>query len=172
GPEHADYPALTVLTYVLTGGSTSRLHRRMVLEERAATSVAASLQPGGLDPQLLVIGATPVQPHTTDDLERLIGEEVARLQAEPPDTLELGRIRNQLEAGEVRRLRSNLGLAFQLAGSASAYDGDWRATFRYTERLLAVEPADVQRVARTYLRPENRTVAVPVSTKRQSEGAP
>lgn len=172
GPEHADYPALTVLTYVLTGGSTSRLHRRMVLEERAATSVAASLQPGGLDPQLLVIGATPVQPHTTDDLERLIGEEVARLQAEPPDTLELGRIRNQLEAGEVRRLRSNLGLAFQLAGSASAYDGDWRATFRYTERLLAVEPADVQRVARTYLRPENRTVAVLVSTKRQSEGAP
>ena len=65
-----------------------------------------------------------------------------------------------------------MGLAFQLAESASAYDGDWRATFRYTERLLAVGPADVQRVARTYLRPENRTVAVLVSTKQQSEGAP
>jgi len=172
GPEHADYPALAVLTHVLAGGTTSRLHRRMVLEERAAVSVVASLQPGGLEPQLLVIGAAPVQPNTTADLERLIDEEIARLQAEPPDTLELGRIRNQLEAGEVRRLRSNLGLAFQLAESASAYDGDWRATFRYAERLLAVGPADVQRVARTYLRPENRTVAVLVSTKRQSEGAP
>ena len=172
GPGHPDYPALAVLTHVLTGGTTSRLHRRMVLEERAATSVAASIQPGGMDPQLLVIGAAPAESSTTADLERLIDEEIARLQAEPPDTLELGRIRNQLEAGEIRRLRSNLGLAFQLAESASVHDGDWRATFRYTERLLAVEPADVQRVARTYLRPENRTVAVLVSTKRQSEGTP
>jgi len=168
-PDHPDYPALTVLAHILTGGTTSRLHRRMVLEERVAVVVSASIQPGGMDPQLLVIGAAPAEGHTTAELERLIDEEIARLQTDPPDTLELGRIHNQLEAGEIRRLRSNLGLAFQLAGSASAYDGDWRATFRFTERLLAVEAADVQRVARTYLRPENRTVAVLVSTKRQSE---
>ena len=167
-PDHPDYPALEVLAHVLTGGNTSRLHRRLVLEERAATVVSASLQPGGLDPQLFVIGAAPAESRTVADLERLIDEEIARLQAEPPADSELERIRNQLEAGEVRRLRSNLGLAFQLAGSASAYDGDWRATFRYTQRLLAVEAADVQRVARTYFRPENRTVAILVSTKERA----
>lgn len=172
-PDHPDYPALVVLAHVLTGGNTSRLQRRLVLEERAAAAVSASLQPGGLDPQLFVIGAAPARPKTAADLERSIDEEIARLQAEPPADTELDRIRNQLEAGEVRRLRSNLGLAFQLAGSASAHDGDWRETFRYTQRLLAVRPADVQRVARTYFRPENRTVAVLVSTKAPAgEGAP
>ncbi|HEY8470529.1 MAG TPA: pitrilysin family protein [Longimicrobiales bacterium] len=167
-PDHPDYPALEVLAHMLTGGNTSRLHRRLILEERAASAVSASLQPGGLDPQLFVIGAAPAGSGTVADLERLIDEEIARLQAEPPTDSELERIRNQLEAGEVRRLRSNLGLAFQLAGSASAYDGDWRATFRYTQRLLAVEAADVQRVARTYFRPENRTVAILVSTKERA----
>lgn len=167
-PAHADYPALTVLAYVLSGGNTSRLQRRLVLEENAAISVAASLAPGEYDPQLFVIGAAPVAPRTTTELEAEIHEEIARLQAMPPDQIELDRIRNQLEAGAVRRLRSNLGLAFQLTGSAVAY-GDWRTTFQHSERLQAVRPADVQRVARTYLVPENRTVARLV---RPAEGTP
>ena len=77
----------------------------------------------------------------------------------PPDPEELRRIHNQLEAGEVRRLQSGYGLAFQLAESAARY-GDWRATFRLSERLRAVRPEDVSRVARTYFRRDNRTVAV------------
>ena len=68
------------------------------------------------------------------------------------------RIRNQLEAGEFRRLTSNLGLVLQLAGSASAF-GDWRTTFGFTDRLAAVEPEDVRRVAQRFFTRENRTVA-------------
>jgi predicted Zn-dependent peptidase len=157
-PDHPDYPALTILAYLLSGGNTSRLHQRLVLQENAAAGVSASLQPGEYDPQLFVIGAAPRAPHTTAELERTIAEEIARLQAAPPASIELERIRNQLEAGEVRRLRSNLGLAFQLAGSATSY-GDWRTTFQHSRRLQAVRPKDLQRVAQTYLRPENRTVA-------------
>jgi len=68
------------------------------------------------------------------------------------------RIQNQLEAGEFRRLTSNLGLALQLAGSASAF-GDWRTTFGFTDRLAAVEPEDVLRVAQRFFNRESRTVA-------------
>jgi predicted Zn-dependent peptidase len=71
------------------------------------------------------------------------------------------RIRNQLEAGEFRRLTSNLGLALQLAGSASAF-GDWRTTFAFTGRLAAVEPEDVRRVAQRFFTRETRTVATVV----------
>jgi predicted Zn-dependent peptidase len=70
----------------------------------------------------------------------------------------LQRVRNQLEAGEVRRLESNLGLALQLADSESAL-GDWRETFLLGGRLRAVRPEDVQRVAARYLTASNRTVA-------------
>ncbi len=171
-PDHPDYPALSVMAYLLSGGNTSRLYRRLVLEENSAVGVSVSLEPGEYDPQLFVIGATPRAPHTTAELEARIDEEIARLQRTPPEPIELERIRNQLEAGEVRRLRSNLGLAFQIAGSATSY-GDWRTTFRLSQRLQAVRPEDVQRVARTYFRPENRTVATLVrNTSGASEDLP
>jgi predicted Zn-dependent peptidase len=58
----------------------------------------------------------------------------------------------------VRRLRSNLGLAFQLADSESLF-GDWRETFAVADRLRDVSADDVRRVVAAYLVPSNRTVA-------------
>jgi zinc protease len=93
--------------------------------------------------------------------------EVARLVDDPPVDIELQRIRNQFEAGTVRRLETNFGLALQLANSASLF-GDWHTTFGLEERMAAVTAEDVQRVARTYLRKENRTVATLVKTPTQT----
>ena len=87
--------------------------------------------------------------------------ELDSLRRTPPSEREMQRIRNQLEAGEFRRLTSSLGLALQLAGSASAF-GDWRTTFGFTDRLAAVEPEDVRRVAQQFFTRENRTVAIVV----------
>jgi predicted Zn-dependent peptidase len=67
-------------------------------------------------------------------------------------------VRNQISAGNVRRIEANLGLAFQLAASESLA-GDWRWTFQEAERLSAVTAADVRRVAAQYLIETNRTVA-------------
>lgn len=170
-PLHPDYPALLVLGSVLAGGTTSRLHRRLVLEERTALSVSASLVPGALDPLLFVVGAAPRAPHTTAELERAVEEELARLRDAPPDPLEIQRIRNQLEAGAVRRLRSNFGLAFQLAESEAFHD-DWRTTFRFSRQLAEVSPEDVQRVARTYFSRETRTVGMLVRAARAAEVIP
>lgn len=161
-----DAPALVMLAAVLAGGQTGRLYRRLVVEEGLAHGVWASRLPGGSHPQLFTIGATPAPPHTTADVERAVLEEIARLQETPPAPEELARVRNQLEAGEVRRLQSAFALAFQLAESATTH-GDWRETFRFFERLSAVEPEDVSRVARRYFHDANRTVA----ELRRSDGA-
>ena len=75
-----------------------------------------------------------------------------------PEPSELERVRNQVAAGNVRRLTSNLGLAFQIADS-EALLGDWRETFRSTERIRSVSAEDVQRVAADFLVERNRTVA-------------
>ena len=156
---HPDAPALAVLNTLLVGGRTSRLHRRLVLEDRLATGVFGSIGPGSLFPTLLALSATPRSPHTPREVEAAIQEEVARLATEGPSGAELERVRNRIEAGAVRRLTSNLGLAFQLSSSASLL-GDWRETFRYAERVAGVTADDVRRVAAAYLTPENRTVAV------------
>lgn len=165
---HDDTPALLVLSSLLTGGRTSRLHTRMVQRDRVATFVSSSIGPGDLHPGLFTVDAYPRAPHQPAELEAVLYEELARLAETPPDLPELQRVRNQLEASRIRRLKSNFGLAFQLAGSASLF-GDWAATFRYTRRLQEVTPEDVQRVARRYFRPENRTVTVLVTEDRRRE---
>ncbi len=153
-----DAPALTMLTSLLTGGRTSRLYHRLVQEDRSAASVFSSMGPGEKYPQLFQIDATPVSPHTTLEVEAAIYEEIDRLAAEGPTERELVRVRNQVEAGNVRRLQSNLGLAFQIAASATL-TGDWRDTFRLSERIREVTAEDVRRVAAKYLTQRNRTVA-------------
>ncbi len=153
-----DGPALAVLASLLTGGRTSRLYRRLILEDRIAGGVFASLGPGSRFPQLLQIDATPRAPHTAAEVERAVLDEIRRLAEEGPTEDELRRVRTQVAAGSIRRLRAQLGLAFQLAESAALF-GDWRETFRYADRLRAVDAEAVRRIAATYLTPERLTVA-------------
>ncbi|MEX0979872.1 MAG: pitrilysin family protein [Gemmatimonadota bacterium] len=162
---HPDMPAVGMLSSILTGGRSSRLYRRLVVDERLAATVSSSSGPGARYPQLFTIGATPRSPHTTGEVEAAIYDELDRLRRDPPDERELQRVRNQLEASRVRRLGSNLGLAFQLAGSASLY-GDWRTTFQLAERYQAVQPEDIRRVVEAYFTRENRTVGTVVPVER------
>ena len=51
-----------------------------------------------------------------------------------------------------------------LALSEWASRGDWRLIFINRDRVRAVTPADVQRVAATYIKPSNRTLGVFIPT--------
>ena len=155
---HPDAAALSVLAVALTGGRTSRLHRRLVTEERSAIRVYAYQAPGFRDPRLFWISAVPRAPHGTDAVEAAILEEVERIKREPPSPEVLTRIRNQIRAGAYRRLERNFELAGQLAESEAVL-GDWRATFRLSQAILDVSGEDVQRVAKAYLVDSTRTVA-------------
>lgn len=157
--DHDDGPALTVLSRILSSGKTGRLYRRLVVEDELATSVSGSLGPGYRGPRLFSVGVQPLAGRSTEDLESALYDEIERLQREPPTDHEIQRVRNQVEASDVRRLASNIGLAFQLAESVALHD-DWQETFRAGADLAAVTPEDVSRVARTYLTQENRIVAV------------
>jgi predicted Zn-dependent peptidase len=156
---HPDAPVLGVLASLLTGGRSSRLYRRLVLEDRSAANVFSGTGPGDLFPRLFSLDLTPRSPHTHPELEGAVYEEVQRLKEVPPDEAELQRVRNQLEASNVRRLSANLGLALQLAQSASLY-GNWEWTFSFNRAMQAVTPEDVRRVVRRYFREDRRIVAI------------
>lgn len=158
GGRDSDLPALSMLANLLVGGRDTRLHRRLVRDEGLASFVTAGLSPGGRDEGLFVIHTAPLQPHDPSQLERVIDEVLGDFIANPPTPLELERVRRQLEGAEIRRLLSNLGLAFQLAYSTAAH-GDWRETFFDQARLRAVTPEDVVQVIERYFHPTMRTVA-------------
>jgi predicted Zn-dependent peptidase len=115
-------------------------------------------------PGLFQLDVTPVSPATPVDLETAIYEEIALLAMEGPTEEELGRVLNQVAAGAIRRLESNLGLALQLADSETLFD-DWRETFRSTARLEEVTTEDLRRVVDEYFERSNRTVATLVRSR-------
>jgi len=157
GTRHPDAPALAVLSQILSGGRTSRLFQRLVIRDRVAAQINSSQQPGQLYPRLFVFNGVPIAPHTTDEIEKAVYEELDRIQRDPPTEYELQKVRNQVEANGVQRLTSNFGLAFQLSNSEALWF-DWSQTFRDLAAQGRVTAADVQRVARLYFSPSNRTV--------------
>ncbi len=154
---HADMHALSVLGALLGDGRSSRLHKRLVEEQRLVTSISAGpwfLRYGGL----FLIQATPRAPHTLEEIEAAIEQELSRIQTEPPSDRELLKVRNQMESSTIRGLMSNSGLASRL-GEAWALMGDWRFAFEEPKRIQAVTAGEVVEVAKRYFIPQQRTVA-------------
>ena len=165
---HPDDFAFDVIEAVLSEGVTSRLYHRIVREKRLATAIGADANfPGTVAPNLFVISAAPLAPHTTADVEAAVYGELERLKTEPVSADELEKVLNNLDAGLVRALRSNSGLAGQLAYFQTAAK-DWRYLVKVRQRIAAVTPQDIQRVARTYFTKHNRTVATLVRAPKQS----
>ena len=131
----------------------------LVREKRIAASVNSdSNYPGVLAPNLFVLSATPLAPHTTAEVEAAIYAELERLKTEPVSAKELEKVLNNLDADLVRALRSNGGLASQLA-LYQTVAGDWRYALKSRDKIAAVTPVDIQRVAAAYFTKSNRTVA-------------
>ena len=160
GVGHPDDNVFDVIDAILSEGVTSRLYKKLVREQRLAASVHTDAShPGVREPNLFIVMATPLAPHTTAEVETAIYEELDRLKREPVSPKELERVINNLDADMVRALRSNSGLASQLT-MYQAVAGDWRYILRSRDKIAAVTAEDVQRVATTYFTKSNRTVGV------------
>ncbi len=156
---HPDDYVFDVIDAVLSDGLTSRLYTNLVREQRIAASVSSdSNYPGVRSPNLFVLNATPLAPHTTVEVEAAIYAELERLKTEPVSAKELEKVLNNLDADLVRALRSNGGLASQLA-LYQTVAGDWRYALKARDKIAAVTAADIQRVSAEYFTKSNRTVA-------------
>lgn len=154
-----------VIDMVLADGRTSRLYKKLVVEQQLATDVSTFTAPGNLYPDLFIISATPRSPHTVGELEAAIYKEIERLKKEPVSRRELDKVLNNMEAEEIRSMGSNGGLAYRLT-EYEATAGGWRYLVDHRKKVAKVTPADVAGVARKYLVEENRTVGF--ITKREA----
>ncbi len=156
---HPDDAVCEIIEGLLSYGRTSRLYRRFVEEEKIAVEASASNgPPGERYPNLFVLSGTPRHPHTAEELEKGLLEELERLKREPVPDPELQKIKNQIETSFLRKLDSNSSLAYWLAYGQSLF-GTWQYV---TDRIQAygkVTAEDVRRVAQKTFIPRNRTVA-------------
>jgi len=164
---HADDAALNV-TAELLGGKTGRLYKRLVTKEEAALGEPSAESSARKYAGYFEISATAKEGKDPEVLEKMILEEIAKLRDGEITDYELQKVKNQVLAQSVQRLRSNRGLMFQLAIYDLWYD--WSYINDMPEQMLKVAADDVRRVLKTYLNPDTRTVAI-YRTKKKSDAA-
>jgi predicted Zn-dependent peptidase len=156
----ADDDALQVLGTVLSSGRSSRFFQKLVREQQLAPNVNA-FRDGAIGPGLFRVIGTVTPGKTPEALEAAVLAEIDRVKNEPIADWELEKARNNAKRAVVAGMTSSLQRAIQLAEFAASY-GDASLINQRVDRLMKVTAADVQRVAKTYLTPENRTVVVTV----------
>jgi zinc protease len=105
------------------------------------------------------ISATPIPGKSLEDLEAAIYAEIERVKTGPIENWEIEKARNTARRQFVGGLQSSLNRAIDLAEYALMYDNPGEINTRYL-RLDKLSAADIQRVAKLYLTPENRSVVI------------
>lgn len=151
-----DYYALDMLASVLSRGESSRMYKRIVDDEQLALAVfnfAFGLEHYGLSINYGIanMGTDP------EVLEAAMDEEVEKLRNELITEREYQKILNQKESQFVSQNASMAGIAENLATYHMFY-GDAQLVNQILEKYRAVSRADIQRVAKEYLNPNQRVV--------------
>ncbi|MEZ6319010.1 MAG: pitrilysin family protein [Phycisphaerales bacterium] len=144
---HKDEAVLDVIADLLNG-QTGRLYKSLIEDKGIASSAEAANHSfkyaGGFLIEAQVKGdATPQQ------LEDALLDQVEILINEPVPERELQKVKNRTRADAVRAMRSNMGLLQQIL-MTEAY-GSWEDINAYPEKIDAVTPDDIMRVAGEYL---------------------
>jgi predicted Zn-dependent peptidase len=180
-----DFYALDAMTMVLSSGRGARMTQNIVNKGLALRAWAGNpdTRYGGM----VAMGGSPNEPKelkgddltetekrqaylkASEDLEELLLQEVEKLKTEPVSPRELARIKKLNQRGFLERMRSNEHLAGTLA--TLEVQVGWRYMKTYLDKITAVTPEDIKRVANKYIRRDQRT-SVYVIPGGDSEGPP
>lgn len=153
-----DSCVLEVTAAILSAGKSSRLYQSLVREKRLVLSADAGHSLLSRDPNLFFISADVLPGKEVAEVEKALNQEVERLQKDPVGEKELEKAKNQLEASFIYGQDSLFNQAVLLAQHEISLD--WRAIDNYLPSIRKVSAEDIQRVAKRYLVPDNRTVGI------------
>ncbi len=152
-----DYPALVVASYILGGGSTSRLYARVREERGLAYSVSAGV--GAAQHGASLVVSLQTRNESADEAVWLVRDEMRRLGGTEVSAAELGLAKSYLIGSYALRTDTSSKVAVLIAsleelGLAQDYPD------RYRERIAAVTAADVRRVAARFLDPDTYSMVM------------
>ena len=153
-----DEDALSVLGTVLGGGRSSRLYEQIVRQKQLASS-ATAFAGTSRGPGLFRFNAMVSPGKSVAEIEGAIDAEIEKLKNGPIADWEMEKARTSARSNFVSSVQSTLSRAVLLSQYALFYDDPDLINTR-AQKIAAVTPQDVQRVARQYLARENRTVVI------------
>jgi zinc protease len=160
---HADLPALEVLGSILSDGKGSRLFPALVDK-----SLALGVEVGAYrlhDPGMFQAGIALAPGATHEQVEKILLDEIEKVKTKGVTAAEIGNVVRQYRASEAYGRDGTSEVASSLNEWIAV--GDWTLFARYGDEIAKVTPADVQRVAKTYLGHDGSTTGwfIPVVKK-------
>ena len=148
---HADFPATDILSFLLGGGRSSRLYRRLVRDTEIFAEVSAGIN-DNLDDGGIIVEARPSEDVDYATARAALHAAITELVDRGITRGELDKVVNRLEQRNHYReanigTRANELVLFALLGQPDLINTE-------LDRYLELTEADINRVAREYLRPE------------------
>jgi zinc protease len=167
--------ALELLSTLLDGGDSTRFTRNVVRGSRMANRAGAGYDMTQRGPALFILDGTPAEGRSTEEVERALRAEIARIATEGVPTAELERAKVQYVAAQVFKRDSVFSQAMELAQlemvGLSHSDAD-----RILERIRSVTVDEVKAVAAKYFTDDTLTVATllpqPIGERRPPAAPP
>lgn len=156
-PTHDDY-VFDVLTYLLCGGDSSRLKKRLVYEDKIARSIGCdSSIPGARLDNLFLIVAEPMGGNSYKKIEAAIYDELNKLKTVKLKDSELEMAKNNVAKDFIFGMSYNEGIAHTLA-YFEAMINNWRYAIRHAEAIDKISSDDIMEVVKKYFTDQNKTV--------------
>jgi zinc protease len=167
---HPDFAAIDVITEVLGDNPSGRLYKALVEPKKAARAYAYNQQLQ--DPGVLVFGAQLRDGQSIEAAREALVKTVEDAARTPFTAEEVNRAKTSLLKQVELILNDSERSAIFLSEWAAI--GDWRLLFLHRDRIEAVKPEDVTRVAATYLKTSNRTLGefIPTAKPDRAEMPP
>jgi zinc protease len=155
--KHADYLSWDLAGKILGGEGANRLHR--VLRSERGLTYGASAEVGGRKQAGDLVAETDTRTETTGEALRLMIEEFSRLQRQRVSERELADAQAYLAGSFPLTIETPNEIASQVINNVM-YELPVEEISTYRERVLAVTPDDIQRVARTYIVPDRLSIVL------------
>ncbi len=159
---HKDFAAVQIVARLLGSQPSGRLYKNLV-DTKIASSVS-SLVYSFKEPSLLFTSAEVLKDKSLEDAKNTMIKTLDEFISTPPTKEEVERAKNEILKQIELSFNSSQSICLQLSTYVGM--GDWRLLFINRDRIKTVTTLDVMRVAREYLKPDNRTLGVFIPTEK------
>ncbi|MCZ8353926.1 MAG: pitrilysin family protein [Cyclobacteriaceae bacterium] len=157
---HIDYPAIEILGRVIGSAPSGKLYKELVDSKKASSVGAFSFE--WKEPGLFLTYAEVLKEKSLDDARNTMIKVLDESAKATYTKEEVDRAKNEV----IKQIELSFNSSERIGLQLSEYIGmgDWRLLFLNRDRIKNVTPEDVARVAKAYLKPDNRTTGVFIPT--------
>src|SRR5690606_2606473 len=159
GPDRLsdDYQTMDLISDILSRGSSSRLYRSLIKDQRLFSEINAYVL-GSIDPNLFVVEGKPLPHVALEEAEQAIWKQLDEVCTTMVSEEELQKVKNKIEStmlfAELSILDKAMNLAYyETISRAEDYNKE-------VEKYLAVTPQQIQNMAQYLFRKENSSTLI------------